>query len=80
LRKHSVKIPEEVGVVGFCNSKVAAYMHPSLSSVEQYGYDIGKLSTDILLDMIKNNVDEKLMSKKVILEPKLIVRESSKRV
>ncbi len=80
LRKHNVKIPEEVGVVGFCNSKVAAYMHPSLSSVEQYGYDIGKLSTDILLDMIKNNVDEKLMSKKVILEPKLVVRESSKRV
>src|SRR5215216_3997558 len=36
LRKLKISVPEEVGVVGFSNTKSSIYMQPSLSSIEQF--------------------------------------------
>ncbi|MFT3825364.1 MAG: substrate-binding domain-containing protein [Chitinophagaceae bacterium] len=79
LRKHKISIPDEVGVVGYCNSKTGMYMQPSLTSVEQYGNDIGSRSAEILADMIMGKAGEDVMSKQIILEPRLVIRDSSKR-
>jgi LacI family transcriptional regulator len=81
LRSLKINVPNEVGVVGFSNTKAGMYMQPSLSSVEQFGADIGKVATEILMDMIKSQTEvTELMNRKTLLEPKLFVRGSSKRV
>jgi LacI family transcriptional regulator len=78
LRHLKIKVPEEVGVVGFCDSKTALYTNPALTSVAQSGYDIGKIAIGMLLDSMaiaqeQNSIDEKIC----ILEPTLIIREST---
>ncbi|MBD0277196.1 MAG: LacI family DNA-binding transcriptional regulator [Flavisolibacter sp.] len=80
LRKQKLKVPDQIGVVGFSNIKTSAYLQPTLTSIEQFGFDIGKTATEILLDLIANNT--KVITteyQNAVLDPKLIIRESSKR-
>lgn len=80
LHKAGVGVPQEVGVVGFSNSKASEYMHPSLSSIEQFGSDIGKIAAEMLIELIQSdNKALELKHRKTLLEPKLFVRESSGR-
>ncbi len=71
-----IKVPEELKIVGFENSKSATICDPELTSVDQFGYNLGKKAMSILLDRIKNgNPDYKAI--KHVIKTKLIVRESS---
>lgn len=81
FNKKKIRIPDDVGIVGFCNSVTSQYINPALSSVEQYGWKIGEKSTSILLDLISNRSETtaEYESKKVIIEPTLIIRASSRR-
>ena len=80
LHKAGVCVPQEIGVVGFSNSKASEYMHPPLSSIEQFGSDIGKIAAEILIELIQSdNKALELKHRKTLLEPKLFVRESSGR-
>jgi LacI family transcriptional regulator len=80
LRSLKIDVPQQVGVVGFSNIKAGMYLQPTLSSVEQFGSDIGKVATEILIDMITaGTVVTELMHRKTFVEPKLYVRESSLR-
>ncbi len=57
------------------------YMQPSLTSIEQFGFDIGKVATEVLIDLINTKTDAtELMHRKTLLEPKLFIRESSMRM
>lgn len=65
-------IPEQIGVVGFSNSKISALLSPSLTTVEQKGQDIGKLAFSFFLQSLSDKT--KVFQK--TFESKLIVRES----
>lgn len=71
-----IKIPEELKVVGFENSRSAAICEPELTSVDQFGYNIGKKSAELLIKRIK---DATFDYEPTILKLKteLIVRGSS---
>ena len=79
LRNMNIKVPEEVGVVGFSNSTASKYMYPALTSIEQSGEEIGKTAAALLIQTI--NHDEKIGTTFVqnVIEPILIIRESSNR-
>lgn len=81
LRKLNVRVPQDVGVVGFSNTKASMYMQPSLTSIEQFGFNIGKVATEVLIELITSKTEvTELMHRKTLLEPKLIIRESSVRI
>lgn len=65
-------IPEQIGIVGFSNSKISALLSPSLTTVEQKGQDIGKLAFKFFL----NSLTDKSKIFQKTFESKLIVRES----
>lgn len=75
LKEMKVKIPQEVALVGFDNTFISKEVNPTLSSVAQSIEEIGRQSVEVLMDKIckKNDIDEK----HIILEPRLVVRESS---
>lgn len=75
-KKLGIKIPEELKVVGFENSNKASICDPELTSVDQFGYHLGKKAMDILLGRIKSNISRYEPIKHVI-KTKLIVRGSS---
>jgi LacI family transcriptional regulator len=79
LRHLNIKVPEEVGVVGFSNSTASKYMYPSLTSIEQSGEEIGKTAADLLIQNINHDENIKATFVQNVIEPILIIRESSNR-
>ena len=81
LQKNKIRIPEDMAVVGFSESKEAFIVEPNLTSVEQPTFEMGRNAAQLLLEQIKHNVnnEDKMLSKSVILDAKLNIRESSLR-
>lgn len=79
LQKNGVKIPDDMGIVGFSESKMAVVVEPNLTSVEQPTFEMGKIAAELLLEQLKNKKDEAVLNKCITLNAKLNVRESSLR-
>lgn len=77
LKAIGKKIPNDIALVGFSNEPISEMMEPSLSTLDQFGFKIGKISCELLLNKIQFR-DEVPENKTIILKPKLIVRDSSK--
>lgn len=75
LKKNGIKIPEDIAIVGFTESKMAMIIEPNLTSVEQPTFEMGKAAAEILLEQINSSSEIPLRT--VVLEAKLNVRESS---
>ena len=73
LRKQGYSVPGDFSVVGFDDLDIAAYYHPSLTTVRQPIYQLGRRSASMLFDLIQGNDD--VYSE--ILEPEFIVRGST---
>lgn len=78
LQKKGYVIPNDIAFVGFSESQKALIIEPNLTSVEQPTFEMGKVTAELLLEQIKNNSDEAVPSKTIILDAKLNIRESSK--
>lgn len=75
LNEAGYQIPQQVGVMGFSNWKLAEVVSPGLSSVDQHGYEMGIKSMKLLLELIQNHDLENHETFEI--KTKLIVRESS---
>lgn len=76
LKERGVVIGKEVGVIGFTGDPVSAIITPTLSTIAEPAFEIGKLSCELLLKHIQK---KKMAVQEIILPGKLIVRESSSR-
>lgn len=76
LKSLGIKVPEEVGIVGYSNWQFSSMIDPPLSTVAQPGEAIGETATKLLLDMINKKQD---LTTSVVLDTELIVRKSSNR-
>ncbi len=79
-KAEGLRIPEDVGIVGFSNWQFCTMIDPSLSSVSQPGSKMGAKATDILLDMIEKKLDPDTITGPVVLETELLIRKSSVRL
>jgi len=75
-KKTELKIPADLGVVGFSNEPFSEVVSPPISTIKQPGYEMGKMSATLLIRQIKGEIGEKDF-KTVIMPTELIVRESS---
>jgi LacI family transcriptional regulator len=71
-----VRIPDDLSIVGYDDIDVAAYTIPPLTTVSQAGVDMGEAAAQLLIDMIDGDLDRNVVDD-VVLEPTLVVRESS---
>ena len=78
IKARGLRIPEDIAVVGYSDWLVASVMEPSLTSVRQPGYEMGKVATEILINQINNPGEEWDFDSK-ILETELVFRDSSRR-
>ncbi len=76
LKKNGIKIPEDVSVVGFGDDQVAEMVEPSLTTIHQPGFEMGKKAMELLIKRINLSGPETPANE--ILQTKLVVRESSK--
>ncbi|WP_319482834.1 LacI family DNA-binding transcriptional regulator [uncultured Draconibacterium sp.] len=76
IKKKGYKIPDEIAVVGFSDGRFSGITDPTLTSVDQHGYEMGTLATQMLLKRITSEDDEYPAETKV-LNADLVVRGSS---
>ena len=77
LLENKIKIPDEIALVGFGNEPFTAMVSPSITSVHQYSDEIGKKAAAAFLACINKEFVQQSLNK-IILDAKLIVRDSSK--
>ncbi|RUT73060.1 LacI family DNA-binding transcriptional regulator [Ancylomarina longa] len=71
-----LRIPEDVAVVGFSNSRRSRYMEPSISTMDQNPKQVGREAAKLLFDQMENKPNAKDV-KEVVVTADLIVRTSS---
>lgn len=74
LAKYNLRVPEDVSVVGYDDSQIAAIMNPPLTTVRQPIYEMGRAAAQILIDRAK---DPELPPVIQSFDMELIVREST---
>lgn len=79
LKKEGIKVPEEIGVVGFDDTPFASHISPSLTTVKQYCEKMGYKAMELLYEMLFSNGEENFSFLEIKLPVKLIVRESSRK-
>ena len=57
LRDHEVRVPEDVGVMGFDNIPILESISPRLCSVDCNIYELGRKAFEVLLQLIKNDAN-----------------------
>jgi LacI family transcriptional regulator len=77
LRKSDIKIPEDIAIMGFTESRIAKHTFPALTSVEQPAKEIGITAARQLLEELNSNRHTEC--KDIILDGKINIRESTMR-
>lgn len=78
LREAKLLVPSPVSVVGFDDIQSAAYQNPALTTVRQPLREMGRIAAETLLGRIRSS--ESRSGGEIIVEPELIVRETTCRV
>lgn len=78
LKEMDIKMPEKTALVGFDNTFISKEVNPPISSVAQPLEEIGKQAVEVLMDKISQSDLKK--ETHIILEPRLVVRESSMKI
>lgn len=71
-----IRIPDSVSIVGYDNIDITPFTIPPLTTVNQFGGEMGQRAANLLFDMIEHsressNVDD------IVLSPNLVVRQST---
>ena len=75
IQDAGLRVPEDISVIGFDDIISAAYYRPSLTTVRQPLREMGKAGAELLLDRIAHS--EKPYPEEIVMQPELIVREST---
>lgn len=76
LNRNGIKVPQEVSVVGFGDDQTSIMVDPTLTTVNQPGFEMGKKAMEQLIRRITQSKQSAPVTE--ILKTRLIVRESSK--
>ena len=72
--ERGLDVGRNVAITGFDDTSLAAHATPPLTTVRQPIYDIGRRVCYMLIQIIRG---EELAERHVLLQPELVVRESS---
>jgi LacI family transcriptional regulator len=75
LKRHGLRIPEQVEVVGFDDVEPGRLVEPPLSTVAQPAFEMGRKSAELLLALIDGKKPRKRM---IVMEPALVLRGSTR--
>jgi len=75
-RKAGLRVPGDLGITGFANEPFTAFLEPSLTTVDQRGGEMGSKVAEMFLQCEKED-SPSVSCEQLILEPELIIRESS---
>lgn len=75
LREHGLKVPDDISIVGFDDIPESVHFTPRLTTIRQDFQLLGRMAIEYVLRLIN---DPKLPAHQRILQPELIIRDSTK--
>lgn len=78
LKKKGFEIPGDVAIVGFSNESFTSLVDPPMSTVDQHSKKMGQFTANMFLKRMNNSASVHTPSR-TVLNPELIIRESSRR-
>lgn len=79
-RRLGLRVPQDLGVVGFDDLPEAAYFYPSLTTIRQSSEKLGALAVETITEAIKYRQKNKPFAPSLSqIKPRLIIRKSSKK-
>ncbi|MFT3845704.1 MAG: LacI family DNA-binding transcriptional regulator [Lacibacter sp.] len=76
LKKKEIRIPSQVALIGFSNFSAPDIIEPSLTTIKQPAFDMGKKAMELLIQLIEAKRPVKYFEK-IVLPAELEIRESS---
>jgi LacI family transcriptional regulator len=76
-KKRGLKVPEDLSIIGFTDGQISRYSSPSITTVAQHGFTMGKQAVELLIERIENESDH-YNPKKIVISSDLRIRESTK--
>jgi LacI family transcriptional regulator len=76
LKAKKIKVPDDIGLLGFSNSDITELIEPPLSIIKQPAFEMGEMATDLLLQLIESKRPVTDFETKK-LAPQLIIRQSA---
>jgi DNA-binding LacI/PurR family transcriptional regulator len=70
-------VPDDISIVGFDNVVLSEYFIPALTTIHQNHYEVGKQAGELLMEYLRN---KEVPVKRLILEQRLIVRDSVRKI
>ena len=78
LKLRKIKVPDDIALIGFSNLDLTDLLSPSLSVVRQPAFEMGELSTELLINQIESKRPMQEFERR-ILPPQLMIRESTQK-
>lgn len=72
--ENSIQIPSDIAVVGIDNTDLASLLRPALTSIDLHAEKRGALAAKLMLDRLTN---PDRPTQQIIVEPTLVIREST---
>ncbi|MBM6994317.1 LacI family DNA-binding transcriptional regulator [Paenibacillus sp. DXFW5] len=72
MKRHGLRVPEDISLVGFDDIEMAKFLTPALTTVRQNTYVLGSRAADMLIYSIEGGEDVQ----KGVIPVELVVRES----
>ncbi len=79
LKLQGIRIPQDVKMIGFSDEPASAFSDPTLTTVDQSGEEMGKVTVKKIIDLIENREDlQSVKDQLITVKSTLLLRESSK--
>ncbi len=76
LHRRNINIPGTMAIAGFCNFSSPELFHPSLTTIRQPAFEMGKAAAELLIGLIESKKNSRGFEKRV-LPTELFIRQSS---
>ena len=77
LKEEGIKIPNDVGIVGFDDIYLASLVDPELTTIRQPNYEMGYQAVGMLMGILKNKMTK---NQEIVLDTSLIIRKSTSKI
>ncbi len=77
VKQKGFKVPDNISIIGFTSGMMSDLTDPTLTSVEQHGYLVGKEAVKLLINNLENRATHKFHTE--IIKTELVIKGSTRK-